>query len=369
MHIGFDGRILLGPQRGMARYTRALLKAMTRIAPENLYSVYVDRTIDVEDLPGVVVRQKSRNRAFWASRVLSRIAKSDGVDIMHFPANTCWAWPVCPTVVSLHDINPLLDGSFGWRNRCLYLGYLVIMTYAASSVITGTVTSKNIIERTWPFLKGRIRVIYDGVSLRQVHSQHSDPDTEPDIGRGYLLFVGGCDPNKNLLTLLRAMNNPVLRVHSDFELSVVGVCKDSLYRQRIYAALDDWDLRHRVSLLGWVTDEELVALYRGAIALVFPSFREGFGLPVLEAMTCGTPVIASSTTSVPEVAGNAALLVDPRDAEALARAIARVLTNSELADALRRRGWRRAAEFSWERTARQTLKVYQDVLGIMKSDA
>jgi glycosyltransferase involved in cell wall biosynthesis len=173
----------------------------------------------------------------------------------------------------------------------------------------------------------------------------------PTLGRPYVLAVGTLEPRKNLERLIAAWGRLPPALQDSHTLALVGPrgWDDAPILSAARAA--------GAQLLGGVTDDELRALYAGAAAFVYPSLYEGFGLPVLEAMAAGAPVITSNVSSLPEVAGDAALLVDPRDEAAIAEAIERVVTDPTLADDLRARGRPRAAAFSWARTARETLAV------------
>jgi glycosyltransferase involved in cell wall biosynthesis len=175
----------------------------------------------------------------------------------------------------------------------------------------------------------------------------------------YVLYVGALEPRKNIPGLLRAF----VRLRADFPDLTLALGGSPRWKfAEIPRALEELALEPVVRFTGYIADSDLPALYSAAAAFCFPSFYEGFGLPVLEAMACGTPVVCSNTSSLPEVAGDAALLVEPRDEVALTEAIARVLTDEALAEDLRERGLKRAASFSWDRTAELTLAVYRSVL-------
>jgi glycosyltransferase involved in cell wall biosynthesis len=180
------------------------------------------------------------------------------------------------------------------------------------------------------------------------------------ISYPYILYVGSIEPRKNLLRLLEAYRQ--LRLWSTkWRLVIIGA-RNYWKSSPVMDHVAEFGLEQCVRFTGYVPDEDLPALYNGADLFVFPSLYEGFGLPVLEAMACGTPVVTSNSSSLPEVAGDAALLVDPYDVEAIAAAMVRVLADPDLAEALRQKGLRRAGEFTWERTARETIAVYEQVL-------
>jgi glycosyltransferase involved in cell wall biosynthesis len=180
------------------------------------------------------------------------------------------------------------------------------------------------------------------------------------LSQPYILYVGSIEPRKNLLRLLQAY----ARLRKDlpgWKLVLVGA-RNAWKSTPISEEMRKLNLAPWVQLTGYIPEEDLPALYNGAGLFAFPSLYEGFGLPVLEAMACGTPVITSNVSSLPEVAGDAALLVDPYNVEEIAAAMVNVLSDQELSEDLHRRGLERSKEFSWERTAQQTLEVYKKVL-------
>ncbi len=174
-----------------------------------------------------------------------------------------------------------------------------------------------------------------------------------------MLFVGTVEPRKNVPTLLSAFQQVLDHYHPEVDLVLAG--SPGWLTDEVYALANRLGLTGRVHFLGRVSDEELVWLYNGARLLVLPSFYEGFGLPPLEAMACGCPVVVSNVSSLPEVVGDAGLLVDPQDADALAVAIWRLLSDAALREEMVAKGLKRAACFSWTRAARETLELYRRV--------
>jgi glycosyltransferase involved in cell wall biosynthesis len=237
-----------------------------------------------------------------------------------------------------------------------------VVRHAAAIIADSSATRTDIIAR----LKvdpSRIHVIPLGVSAH--FSARDTGEARRRIGEAlsidapYILALGTLEPRKNLTTVL----NAYARLGSDAPILVLAGArgwKDSPVFEQVKRA----GLSARVVFSGFVSDGLLPDLYAGARAFVYPSLYEGFGLPVLEAMACGVPVITSKTSSLPEVAGDAALLIDPTDVDELADAMQRVLSDASLSDELRKRGLRRASHFTWERTARETLDVYRIALGL-----
>lgn len=175
--------------------------------------------------------------------------------------------------------------------------------------------------------------------------------------RGYILFAGNIEPRKNLARLVEAYN--ILRKETRLTPLLVLVGGGGWKNQPIHRAIRASPFATDIKLLGYVSDEEISALMNGAALFSYPSIYEGFGIPPLEAMACGTPVVASNASSLSEVVGDAALLVDPSDVTGLAAAMVRILQDQTLREDLRERGFKQARQFSWEETARLTVQVYE----------
>lgn len=265
------------------------------------------------------------------------------------------------TVVTVHDITPLLfpGRAFGLSQLAWKLAWRGVLR--ARRLITDSHYTRELILRRWHIPAQRVTVVPLGVSrafrplpretLAPLQQRYRLPPS------GILLYVGHTHPRKNYEILLQALAL-LRRRHPKAVLVHAGKRPTPRQQQRI-AALG---LTDAVRITGPVSEAELVGLYNLADVFVFPSLYEGFGMPVLEAMACGTPVVCSRAASLPEVAGDAALLVDPSDPSAFAEAIGRILEDSELARALRERGLARSRLFTWERTAMETLKVYRQLL-------
>ena len=229
----------------------------------------------------------------------------------------------------------------------------------ARLIITPSVFSKHAIVEMLGVPAERVRVIQHGVAddwripvsqqqVLEVLQRHA-------IVKPYLLFVGKMDPLKNVEMLLRAFT--IIHQHSSMQLVLAG--PSGWYGAVLRQRAEELGISEDVAFLGHITDRDLKALYHGASLMVFPSLFEGFGLPVLEAMVSGTPVVCSNHCSLPEVAADAAVLVDPTSEEALASAVLDVLGDAELSDRLRAAGLQRSSEFTWQETARKTVQAYE----------
>ncbi len=268
-------------------------------------------------------------------------------------------------IATVHDVIPFI-----YPETCTVLDWLVYRfwlpwaVHSLDRIITASQQSKTDIVRFLSIEAEKVMVIPDAVNS---HFRHmSVEEIQPALKRAginfpYILYVGSIEPRKNLSRLLKAY--AMLRQWSkSWKLVIVGA-RNSWKNTPIASVLDHLELHKDVHFTGYLPEEDLPAIYNGADLFVFPSLYEGFGLPVLEAMACGTPVVTSNRSSLPEVAGEAALLVEPDDENAIAIAIQQILSDRTLAEELVLKGMERAREFSWQRTARETIAVYEEVLG------
>lgn len=270
-------------------------------------------------------------------------------------------WLDIPYVVTIHDVS-YRTHPYYHRPRNVFVQNLLgaLSAYRARAAITVSQFCRREILRIYPFLKDRLFVTPEAANTHW----HPRPQAATEFARerlrinqDYLLWVGGFQPRKNLIRLVEAFLRAT-QANDSVQLVLVGnhVTKTGkAVLQRFSEAIR----QRRVILTGYVDNETLACLYSGCVGFVFPSLYEGFGLPLLEAMQCGAPVITSNITALPEVAGDAALLIEPTDTDAIAHAIHRVVNEPDLRAALRERGFRRAAQFSWQQTARLTAEVYR----------
>jgi glycosyltransferase involved in cell wall biosynthesis len=266
-------------------------------------------------------------------------------------------------VATIHDVVPYVyPATSTLLDWLIYRLWLPLAVRRLDAIITDSEHSRRDIVRHLPVRPDRVHVVplAANPSYRPLPADAVDSIlTRLGLRRPYLLFVGSLEARKNLPRLLEAY--ATLRPWSErWSLVVVGARKWK--SSSIFQTVARLQLEDRVHFTGFVADADLPALYNGADLFVLPSLYEGYGLPVLEAMACGTPVVTSSCSSLPEVAGGAAVLVDPGSVESIAAGIRQVLGDPARADLLRRLGLAQAARFSWERTARETLAVYERVL-------
>jgi glycosyltransferase involved in cell wall biosynthesis len=301
-----------------------------------------------------------RREGWYYPRGLEREARAAGVDLVHCPGGFLGTVRDRPQVVTIHDVMPLSHPE--WFPRMMVENQRLLLRRRAAHadlVITGSEHSRGEIARFLRVRDERIRVLPYGVHARFRPTPRDDAWLRERFGIAgrYLLCVGTLEPRKNLVGALRAFR-AVAAGRDDVALVVAGGSgwRNEGYEQEL--ALDP----ERVVSTGYVSDEELVRLYGSAAAFLFPSLGEGFGLPVLEAMACGAPVVASDRPSVPEVVGQAGLTADPLDAEAMAAQVERVLADEAFTRDLRERGIEHAARFSWSANAAATLRAYSELL-------
>lgn len=294
------------------------------------------------------------------------IARERGLDIIHDPIGIApLAFCHSKRVVTLHDVFPLsIPGNSTLAETLLARYWLPWIVHSLDAVITDSQCSKKDICEYLHMDEDKIMVVpaSAGKQFRPLdYTEVEKVTTRYHLTQPYILYVGALEPRKNLLRLVEAFGRINLAL-PQYKLVLVGASR--LWKNdRMTQLVAELGLQDRVIFTGYVPDEDLPAVYNGADLFCFLSLYEGFGLPVLEAMACGTPVVTSNTSSLPEVAGDAAMLVDPYDVDAIATAMRRVIEEPGLAQELREKGLARASQFTWEKTARETIAVYEKVLG------
>jgi glycosyltransferase involved in cell wall biosynthesis len=378
MRIGLDARFLTHPQPGGYKsYIGNLAPALVQVDDENEYVLYTDRpasagllpdarNVRLRPLPGTLPLVGVPLREQF---LLPLGMMRDRVDVMHSPFPTAPVATRCPFVLTVYDTIWRSAPPFSRRSprrlaMWLYTRALpMLVVRRARAVLTISRSAKEEIVHNLGLPEERVHVVYPAAAplyraLDDVQEQERVRRTF-GLDAHFILAIGSADPRKNVPRLIEAY----ARLGADLRRrhALVIVWTHALLQGRAAALVEELGVQDRVHFLQGVSDEDLARLYRSAALFVFPSLYEGFGLPPLEAMACGTPVVAADNSSIPEAVGDAAVQVDSRDVEALACAMARVLGDGELREELRARGLARARTFSWERCARETLAVYRSV--------
>jgi glycosyltransferase involved in cell wall biosynthesis len=370
MHIAVNAWFWNRPDTGSGQYVRSLVTNLPEVAPGLNLTLVAPEGWEIDQLPsGVSVERaklrgaRHRGKVFFEQRLFPRVAAQVGADLAHVPY---WGSPLqspVPVVVTIHDLIPLMLPAYrGGVMARLYTALVAAAARGAAAVITDSEASRGDILQHLSLPPERVTAI----PLAAGDAYRPLPDGLPDVRirqkydlpPEYVLYLGGYDVRKNIGKLLEAYT--YVRAGCDIPLVLAGRLPESITPRfwDVPALIGQLELGDVVHPIGWVDEGDKPALYRMASCFVFPSSYEGFGLPVLEAMACGTPVVAAETSSIPEIVGDAAFLIDPGDARHLAGSILAVLVQEELARDLRQKGLARAREFSWTRTAAETVSVY-----------
>jgi glycosyltransferase involved in cell wall biosynthesis len=337
---------------GIGRYVRSLSAALA--GSEDPRIVELAATRDPATSRPRRLAQAIRREAGWYPLELSRRAVAGGCNVLHVPHPTVVRAGRLPLVVTVHDLQPLIRPSLFTRWPRAQLRASIPVVKRAARVVTHSEATREAIVERLGVPPDRVVTAPLGVSAGFGPTDPTRALTRLGIEGRYLLSVGTLEPRKNLPTTLRAYRR-VAATAPDVRLIVVGP------RGWHNNEFDSLIARSPgVMVTGYLPDADLAALYSGTACFVYPSLGEGFGLPVLEAMACGAPIVASDRTSLPEVVGDAGLLTDAEDDEEMSDAILRILTNERLSAELEARARRRAAEFTWERCAATTARAYRE---------
>jgi glycosyltransferase involved in cell wall biosynthesis len=364
MRIGLDLRITYYTDGGIARYARRLASALPELAPEHEH-VHLYRRGHHETFSArarrVVCWTPAHHQFERSALGLELLPKR--LDLLHSPDFIPPYFGVGRRVITVHDLTFLHHPEFLTEDsRRYYAGNIRQSIEVADAIIAVSHATKADLVDLLDVPVEKVRVVHQGLDERFRVLPASDVDAtlmQYDLERGYILFVGTFEPRKNVPGLLRAYAH-LRKCRPDAPPLVLVGNRGWLFNEAA-RLMESLGLREHVRYFENLPDPDLPALYNGARVLALTSHYEGFGFPILEAMASGTPCVISDRSSLPEVAGPAALAVDPNDAEALANALDRLLTDRSLHAELRQRGLERAGSFSWERTARETLAVYRDV--------
>lgn len=363
MRVGlYAPNLASGTPSGVERYVRGLISGLRECGAPEDFVVFTD----AEDLPEsprwrrVPLPPMGRlRRLAWDHRALAHAARDERLDVLHCPKSGVPARLPCPAVVTIHDLLFLREPArYGWLWRQYWSRTVARAVERAAVVLCDSEATRRDVERFFPATAAKARVVPPGVDASRFAGEDGLPDgLEP--GRPYFFFVGNLTRRKNIPVLLEA--HARLDGRSDAALVLAGA--PDFGAGELIHAIHAAGEKRLVRWLGPVDDRQLAALYRHALALVYPSEFEGFGLPLLEAMASGCPVVSSTGGALPEAAGDAALLVPPNDAAALADAMLRVAGDPALREDLVRRGRVRAGELTWRRTAERVLAAYRGAAG------
>jgi glycosyltransferase involved in cell wall biosynthesis len=353
---------------GIGTYIRNLLRQLARIDRDTEYVLLCrepDLGIAAQLGPNFrSVREPSPNYSLREQVHVPWVLRRERPDVYHAPHYVLPPAVRCRSVVTIHDCIHLMFPQY-LPNRAAYAYARASMWAAArrsDRILTVSEASKRDILSLFNIKPEKIVVVYNAID-----EHFSAAPSEEHVARireryqldhKFVLYVGNIKPHKNLVRLIEAFSD-LRRTHDDLKLLIIGdeISKLPALRRAVHRH----KLHKYVRFLGYLKDDTLTVLYRLASVFVFPSLYEGFGLPPLEAMASGTPVVTSNVSSLPEVTGDAAVLVDPYDVDSIGNGIRRILDDPQLAEELRIKGLKRAREFSWERSVEKTQRVYREV--------
>lgn len=368
MKIGIDCR--LWSQSGVGRYIRNLVKQLQNLDQENDYVLFV-RSNDYENIKYKilnikwrVVRVDARWHSFREQWEIPKILNKENLDLVHFPYFNVPIFYNGPFIVTIHDliINHFPTGratTLPWPfYQVKRLGYEIILNHTiknSQKIITVSKATKNEIIDHFGIKPSKIVVTYEGADLNNSNPPASPSQDEQLKTKNYFLYVGNAYPHKNLERLLEVIASIKYQT-SDIKLVLVG--KQDYFYKRLRRKVGEMGLAKEIIFYGEVNDAELQNLYKNTTALILPSLMEGFGLPALEAMSQGCLVLASDIPVLHEICGEAAIYFNPLDIDEIAEKIKMAITDEELKKNLISIGLEFAEKFSWEKLAKETLKVY-----------
>jgi len=363
MRVGIDARLVYYRQAGITQYTLRLLEEFAAIAEDDEFFVFQSR----RDPATLVEQPNFHRRSLWTpphhrleQLLLPLEISTTDLDVLHSPDFIPPFRRNCKSVITIHDLNFLLYPHFLTPQSARYYGQIDQAVRNCDHIIAVSESTKRDIIHLTGAPEEKITVVYEAANpiYRPLGDEELPGPVKGRLGidDAFVLFVSTIEPRKNVPTLLMAYRQLLDNYHADVNLVLAGE-KGWLFDE-VFALVEKLGLKERVRFLGSVSPEELLGLYNAAHLLVHPAFYEGFGLPPLEAMACGTPIVVSNTSSLPEVVGDAALLVEPTDVDGMAVAIWRLISDEALRQRMIHRGLKRARRFSWKKAALETLEIY-----------
>lgn len=380
MRIGIEGqRLFREKKHGMDMVALELVKELQDIDHENEYFVYIKPDVDKGCLQETdnfhIVELEGGSYPVWEQSALPKAARDDKCDMLHCTSNTAPLNPKMPLLVTLHDIiymeksypKILMDHGTNYQKfGNVYRRYIVPrVVKKADKIITVSHFEKNRIGEFFGFPENdnRLVAVYNGVSrhfkpvdddsfLKRVKAQYKLPDK-------YFFFLGNTDPKKNTKGVLKAFSDFRKKNQDDYTLIMLDYDREEL--KKLLNEIGDTELENHIHLTGYVVNTDLPAIYSMCEVFLYPSLRESFGIPMLEAMRCGTPVITSNTSSMPEVSGGKALIIDPYKPTEITEAMIKLIGDEKLKKQLVETGYEQSAKFSWKAMAEHVLKLYKEV--------
>lgn len=379
MNIGIEGQRLFRTRKhGMDMVALELIKNLQKIDTKNQYYIFIkpdeDRACLEETTNFKIVELEGGPYPIWEQKKLPKAAKECGCQLLHCTSNTAPLKPGIPLIVTLHDIIYMeksylgilnSSGSYYQKFGNIYRRYIVPrMISKAQKMITVSNFEKERINKFFNLPEKQLVAIYNGVSehFKPITNEKmlSEIKVKYKLPEKFFFFLGNTDPKKNTKGVLTAFNDFLKQNSEGYQLVMPDYDEDEL--TKLLAQIDAPELRKKIHLTGYITNTDLPAIISNAAVFLYPSLRESFGIPLLEGMRCGVPVITSNTSSMPEVAGDAALIIDPYKPDEITQAMIELITNNELKNNYIEKGLIHSKKFSWENMAKQVLELYTTIL-------
>jgi len=358
---------------GVGVYVRGLLKGLSSIDTENEYFIIVNKGKNADFVPTSdnfhvlytnVTYSSYINRDLWEHFYLPLVLQQSRIDVYHGTNYVAPFFSKVPSVVTMFDMISFAAEDW-YKPLSRYRVRMLIKMSAKKSrkIITGSVSSKKDIIRLLKVPEKKVEHIYVGIDniFKPYNEQHKldSIKIQYNIRDKFILYVGSINPRKNLIRLIEAYNRLRPELKANYQLVIAGM--KGWKADEVILKVKQAGIENRIVFTGFVPEDDLPYLINAAEFLIFPSLYEGFGIPPLEAMACGTPVLASNTSCIPEIVGDAALLFDPYNVDEIASAMYKALVKDNLRKSLVDKGFERVKLFSWEETARRTLELYREV--------
>jgi glycosyltransferase involved in cell wall biosynthesis len=372
MKIGIDGRAAKWYRgTGIGTYTYQLISSLNDIDKINEYMLFMPESTNCDisfnrnfQIKNITEGNKS---SFWDEVNIPNILMDRDIELYHVPQNGV-GLPKdkhCPFVITLHDVIPYkMPETVGETFLKIFNEDMPNIVSKCDGIITVSEFSKEDIAKAFNFPKKKIFVTH--LAAEDIYRPLDNKECSDfiksryGIDGDYILYVGGFSPRKNIIGLIEAFSKLITKYKKDIKLVIAGKQGKSyaIYKKKT----QDLGIEDSVLFPGFIEVDHLPKLYNASKLLAYPSFYEGFGLPPVEAMACGTPVITSNVTSIPEVLGDSAIFINPNDVDALCNSMYEVLNNEELAESLILKGLVRSSELSWNKTAKNTLLAYNKII-------
>lgn len=371
MKVALDGRgINWYRGTGIGTYTFNVFKRIIDKDTKNFYNIFwsgENYNKFKRDNTSIYLAS-NRHQRFFENNYIPSFIKENNIDLYHIPQNGIGLSNNidCKKIVTIHDLIPyILPETVGKGYLKKFLDFMPKIIENSSAIITVSEYSKKDIIKFFPnFPKDKIFVTPLAADKKFIPLDKDicrlDIQKKYNFSTPYLLYIGGFSARKNVCGLIKGFKNSLKSLNKKISLVIAGSLKDDA--KSIIDLINSLDLKDKVILTGFIEDEYLPILYNGSEGFIYPSYYEGFGLPPLEAMSCKIPVITSNVTSIPEVVKDCGILIDPSKEDSLSEAIETIINNEDFRNFIAEKGYKRSKDFSWDKTAENTLSVYKDIL-------